>query len=61
VSSHLLHLVEEICTRVVIIDRGIKVGDGTVAELSAQSQMAEAGSNLEQIFLKVTSRDEAGG
>jgi ABC-2 type transport system ATP-binding protein len=61
VSSHLLHLVEEICTRVVIIDRGIKVGDGTVAELSVQSQMAEAGSSLEQIFLKVTSRDEAGG
>ena len=61
VSSHLLHLVEEICTRVVIIDRGVKVGDGTVAELSAQSQMAEAGSNLEQIFLKVTSRDESGG
>ena len=60
VSSHLLHLVEEICTRVVIIDRGVKVGDGTVTELSAQSQMAEAGSNLEQIFLKVTSRDETG-
>jgi len=61
VSSHLLHLVEEICTRVVIIDRGIKVGDGTVAELSARSQMADAGSTLEQIFLKVTARDEAGG
>ena len=60
VSSHLLHLVEEICTRVVIIDRGVKVGDGTVAELSAQSQMAEGGSTLEQIFLKVTARDEAG-
>src|SRR3954466_11384629 len=25
VSSHLLHLVEEICTRIVIIDRGMKV------------------------------------
>ena len=54
VSSHLLHLVEEICTRVVIIDRGLKVADGTLAELSAQAQMAEHGSNLEQIFLKVT-------
>ena len=58
VSSHLLHLVEEICTRVVIIDRGVKVADGTLAELSAQAQMAEHGSNLEQIFLKVTAHDK---
>jgi ABC-2 type transport system ATP-binding protein len=54
VSSHLLHLVEEICTRIVIIDRGMKVADGTLAELRSQS---EAGSNLEQIFLKVTTRE----
>jgi ABC-2 type transport system ATP-binding protein len=54
VSSHLLHLVEEICTRIVILDRGVKVADGTLAELSAQAQLAGAGSNLEQIFLKVT-------
>jgi ABC-2 type transport system ATP-binding protein len=54
VSSHLLHLVEEICTRIVIIDRGVKVADGTLAGLSAQAQMAGAGSTLEQIFLKVT-------
>ncbi len=52
VSSHLLHLVEEICTRVVIIDRGRKVADGTVAELSEQAQ--SGGSSLEHIFLKVT-------
>jgi ABC-2 type transport system ATP-binding protein len=54
VSSHLLHLVEEICTRIVILDHGVKVADGTLAELSAQAQLAGAGSNLEQIFLKVT-------
>ena len=56
VSSHLLHLVEEICTRVVIMDRGKKVADGTVAELAATAEAA-AGSNLEQIFLKVTGRE----
>src|SRR5438067_5892976 len=32
VSSHLLHLVEETCTRVIIMDRGRKMADGTVAE-----------------------------
>jgi len=56
VSSHMLHLVQEICTRVVIIDRGKKVADGTIAELAAR--MEEAGSSLEQIFLQVTGRDE---
>jgi ABC-2 type transport system ATP-binding protein len=57
VSSHLLHLVEEICTRVVIIDRGVKAADGTLAELRERAAMAGTGSNLEQIFLAVTARD----
>ena len=58
VSSHLLHLVEEICTRIVIIDRGLKVADGTLEELRARPDLATAGSNLEQIFLTATARDE---
>jgi ABC-2 type transport system ATP-binding protein len=57
VSSHLLHLVEEICSRIVIIDRGVKVADGTLAELAARSDLAATGSNLEQIFLTATARD----
>ncbi len=57
VSSHLLHLVEEICTRIVIIDKGRKVADGTVAELAASAERARAGSNLEQIFLRITRPD----
>ena len=57
VSSHLLHLVEEICTRIVIINRGTKLADGTMAELSAQAEMAGVGSSLEQIFLTVTGRE----
>jgi ABC-2 type transport system ATP-binding protein len=52
VSSHLLHLVEEICTRVLIINRGVKVADGTVADLAAQANVP--GSTLERIFLDVT-------
>ena len=52
VSSHLLHLVEEICTRIVIINRGVKVADGTLAELAAQAKVP--GSTLERIFLDVT-------
>jgi ABC-2 type transport system ATP-binding protein len=53
-SSHLLHLVEEVCSRVIIMDHGTKIADATVEELRSRSDLAEAGSNLEQIFLKVT-------
>jgi len=56
-SSHLLHLVEEVCTRVIIMDRGKKVADGTFEELRTRSELAEAGSSLEQIFLRVTGHD----
>ena len=59
VSSHLLQLVEEICTRIVIINRGVKVADGTMAELAAQAEGAGAGSSLEQIFLSVTAPEAA--
>jgi ABC-2 type transport system ATP-binding protein len=55
VSSHLLHLVEEICTRIVIINRGVKIADGTMADLRAKAESSGAGSNLEQIFIAVTS------
>jgi ABC-2 type transport system ATP-binding protein len=64
VSSHLLHLVEEVCTRVIIMAKGHKVADGTVKDLAARSELATADSNLEQIFLEITghapqfSRDE---
>jgi ABC-2 type transport system ATP-binding protein len=56
-SSHLLHLVEEVCSRVIIMDRGQKVADGTFAELASRADLATAGSNLEQIFLRVTGHD----
>ena len=56
-SSHLLHLVEEVCTRVIIMAGGRKVADGTFAELASRADLALAGSNLEQIFLRVTGHD----
>ena len=60
-SSHLLHLVEEICSRVIIMDRGRKIADGTFAELASRADLAQAGSNLEQIFLRVTGNDAPAG
>jgi len=59
VSSHLLHLVEEICTRVIIMDHGKKIADGSVAELASRADLTAAGSSLEQIFMRVTGHDPA--
>ena len=53
-SSHLLHLVEEVCSRVIIMDHGTKITDATVEALKARTDLTEAESNLEQIFLRVT-------
>lgn len=52
ISSHVMEVVERLCTRVAIINRGKIVGEGTIPELRAK---AEAGgdSSLEDIFLKL--------
>ena len=41
----------------IIMDRGRKIADGTFDELRSRVDLAEAGSNLEQIFLSVTGRN----
>jgi len=61
VSSHLLHLVEEICTRILILNKGTKVADGTLEQLAARADLAAAGSGLEQIFLHATGYDRDDG
>lgn len=50
VSSHLLHLVEEICDRVLILSRGKAVLQGTLDEIRAGAE----GQSLEDVFLRVT-------
>lgn len=49
-SSHLLHLVEEICTRVLIMKAGEAVAFGTIAEIVA-SRPGLSGRRLEDVFL----------
>lgn len=61
VSTHLLDTAERLCDRVIIVSRGKKLAEGTLAELQQQSGMQ--GLTLEQVFLRLTdedpSRDEA--
>lgn len=50
-SSHQLDLIEELADRILVIDRGTKVFDGTLAEARA---LVAADSSLEDIFFAIT-------
>jgi ABC-2 type transport system ATP-binding protein len=53
ISTHLLDVAEKLCDRVVIMRRGKKVAEGTLAQLRDQSHME--GATLEDVFLSLTS------
>jgi ABC-2 type transport system ATP-binding protein len=57
-SSHLLHLVEELCTRLLVIRKGRMVAFGTIAGIIAERPEL-AGRSLEEIFLALTGEPEA--
>lgn len=52
-SSHLLHLVEELCTGVLIIARGRLLAFGSIASIIAERPQL-AGRDLEEVFLAIT-------
>ena len=52
-SSHLLHLVEELCTRLLVIKQGRVVALGTIDEIM-QSRPEMTGLGLEDLFLALT-------
>ena len=56
-SSHLLHLVEEICTRVLVMHRGRNVAFGTIAEIVAGRPELRS-QNLEDVFLALIGDEE---
>ncbi len=52
-SSHLLHLVEELCSKILIMRHGRAVAYGTIAEImSAHPELQ--GKSLEEVFLALT-------
>lgn len=57
-SSHLLHLLEEVCTHVLILKKGEKIADGTLPEVAARFSNGEAGVSLEEVFLRATGGSE---
>ena len=52
-SSHLLHLVEELCTRLLVIQRGRAVANGAIGDMVAERPHL-AGRALEDVFLDLT-------
>jgi len=54
ISSHLLHLVEEICSHVLILKGGRKVVDGSMDEVRRRFLELGEGARLEDVFLRAT-------
>jgi ABC-2 type transport system ATP-binding protein len=53
--SHVLEVVERVCTRIVIINQGRMIADGTAAAIAA----AAAAPTLEQAFVALTGTRDA--
>jgi len=52
-SSHIMEVVERLCTRVGIINQGVLVAEGTLQELRERASGADKDASLEDIFLNV--------
>ncbi len=61
ISSHLLHLLEELCSHVLIVKRGMKIAHGTLAEIRAEhsvvSSNGQGQASLEDIFIRLVGED----
>jgi len=57
ISTHLLDTAEKLCDRIIIVGRGKKLAEGTLAELREMRQNENL--SLEEIFFSMTEGDEA--
>jgi ABC-2 type transport system ATP-binding protein len=58
-SSHLLSLLEEVCTHVLIMKRGQLVALGTLPEVVARFSQGETDVGLEEVFIRATGGSES--
>lgn len=58
ISSHMLHLVEALSSRIVILARGRKLTEGSIEQIRATLPDLDAAAGLEEIFLHATGGDE---
>jgi ABC-2 type transport system ATP-binding protein len=57
-SSHLLHLLEEVCSHVLILKQGEKIANGAIAEVAARFSNGESRVSLEEVFIRATGGSE---
>ena len=58
-SSHLLDLVKEVCTHLLILKDGVKVADGSVEEVRSRFSDGSE-SSLEDAFFRATGDTDSG-
>jgi ABC-2 type transport system ATP-binding protein len=58
ISSHLLHLLEEVCSHVLILKAGRKIIDGAMEEVRQKFSEEAGGSNLEDVFFRATGENK---
>ncbi len=58
-SSHLLHLVEEVCTHILILKNGRKVIHGTLDDITRAFAHTAPDASLEEIFIQATAENAA--
>ena len=54
----MLQLVEEVCDRVLVVQHGRKILEGTLDEIRTALPDLSADADLEEIFLRATGQDE---
>ncbi len=54
ISSHLLHLVDEICSHLLILKQGGKVAHGTIEDVRRQFAESAPDTSLEEVFFRAT-------
>jgi ABC-2 type transport system ATP-binding protein len=56
-SSHLLHLVEELCDTVAVIQNGTRIAYDTIANLKFELAKGRSDLSLEEAFLRITAEE----
>jgi len=59
ISSHLLHLVDELCTHLLILKQGRRVAYGTLDEIRQRFAETAPDTSLEEVFFRATADVES--
>jgi ABC-2 type transport system ATP-binding protein len=58
-SSHLIGLLEEVCTHLLILKRGKRIAYGSLADVTASFAQGDSNLDLEEVFIRATGGTES--